>query len=299
MPRIHRLLAAFPPALALALLPAVGGCVIVTSSGCYNSARFTESRQSTVPHQANTGIDVQSANGSLTIVQGGTDQVSITARLRATTEERLKATQITTDRAADGTLQVRVAWPGNQRQGSEGCDFDITIPATSAVHLKTSNGSVRLGGLAGPAVIDTSNASITVYDHDGEVRADTSNARIECRAIKGAITADTSNASITIADAPAAVSADTSNASVEITLADANTGPVHIDTSNAGVTLRVGAAFRGRLSAHTSNAGLHMNAANAKPDGSPSKHSGAWRFGAEGPDSDISTSNGSITIEPR
>jgi len=260
-------------------LPMLGGCIIIAgSSGCSESAPHHETRTSTVPHVTGRALYVETGNGEVDIHRAGTDQVTVTAKIRATTDERLKAARVVTERDADGTLRVTVEWPDNKRRGSEGCSFDIAIPDAIGVTAQSSNGGITLRGLAGDADLRSSNGEIDVRDHDGAVRARTSNGGIEL-------------VNVTKVDA------DSSNGSVNIRLRSDATGPVRADTSNGNVTLEVGPAFAGEVVCSTSNGSIRDRTGRATSTTQHSNKRATFRFG-DGGQSTLDTSNGTITIEP-
>jgi DUF4097 and DUF4098 domain-containing protein YvlB len=273
--------------LAATLLSAAG-CIIVAGNGRgYSSSSWSEDsvsevRTLTIAHVADTPLDVRTQNGSVEVEQSGTDQVVITATLRARTKERLAATAINAERATDGTLNIRVTWPDGGRKNNEGASFVIRTPGVKKTNIESSNGAISLDGLSGDATLATSNGAINARRHDGFIKADTSNASINLRGIRG-------------------TKADTSNAAVTISLADSAQGPVNVDTSNGSITLEVGPAFNGRVAANTSNGRVTNHAKHLKSasmDSSERTTSNTFNFG-DGERCTLDTSNGSITIEPR
>ncbi len=185
--------------------------------GCLNSfATFQGTKTAAVAHVAGSALDVESENGSITIIISARPDVQIESRIVASTAERLAAVVIESVRKPDGALSVHAIWPGGAR-GSEGCSFTITLPDTKGLTLKTSNGSIKANDTTGVANVRTSNGSVDLLNHVGEVKA---------RA---------------------------SNGSVGVTLAGESIGPALIETSNGNITLEVGQAFSGAIKASTSN----------------------------------------------
>jgi DUF4097 and DUF4098 domain-containing protein YvlB len=228
-------------------------------------------------------LAVETENGAIRVAAGGEGtEVTVVARLRAYTEERLAATRVVAERVEDDTLAVRVEWPEGGREDNEGCSFDITLPDVRGVRLKTSNGTLSLAGATGSAGLETSNGGVTVRGHDGDVDITTSNGAVTAEGLTGA----------------AAIG--TSNGSIKLGLAPAGAGPVSLRTSNGAVRLDVGSAFAGELSIETSNGSIRV------PRGGPGvevrQHddgSAKLSFGARGKPSRIRTSNGSVTVTRR
>ncbi len=279
-----------------AALTIMVGSLLLIGCGSWGDARFRETRTLSQAHVPSMPIAVRTSNGAIQVEQTlVTDEVIITAHIKARTQERLDAVEIIANRDASGALSVFAEWP-DRRLNSEGCSFEILIPDADGVELKTSNGAVTITGLAGYALLDTSNGRITVRDHDGDVHASTSNGRIELEHITGSANLDTSNGAIVASDITGEIDADTSNGAVRLTLSDLNAGPVRADTSNGAITLTVGENFAGELRVRTSNGSIRVGDGAHEYVRETSKHAVRFDFGPGDRDSDISTSNGSVTI---
>ncbi len=282
--------------LPVAALVALSSVLLV---GCgYQSAKFKRSDTVIETHVAASPLHVQVANGSISVIAGGTDSVTIDAEIKATTQERLDNTRLVVTRTADQTLDIGVAWPDGKRLGSEGCSLTITMPDATLVDLQTSNGRLTVTGVGTEAKLHTSNGRLTVSDVNGPIDAKTSNGRISFTNIGGSISVDTSNGDINMTDVAGPIDADTSNGSIKIRLTDDATGPIVVDSSNGSATLEVGSSFQGNLRLSTSNGkavvadGVHAESVDV------GKRSRTLQFGGEG-SSKLSTSNGSITVKPR
>jgi hypothetical protein len=255
------------PALVLAL-PALGGCVWV------EDAKFKGERTQSVAHVEGSAISVTAGNGSVNVKRRGEKDVQITAKIRATTQERLDGVKIHATRDAGGVLQVKAEWPGGKSQSGEGVSFVIETPGQVGVTVTTSNGSIELADQAGAATLKTSNGSITVASHGGAVVAETSNGAVKVGGVAGAVTIVTSNGA------------------VDATLPDENPGPANITTSNGSISLSVGPKFAGTVTGKTSNGRVSM-------PGAPANAKSASVKLGEGPESTLKSSNGSITFEQR
>ncbi|MCC6428898.1 MAG: DUF4097 family beta strand repeat protein [Phycisphaerales bacterium] len=272
-------------------------------SGCmgfgWERARFTETRTLSLAHVAGRAIDVQTDNGAISVSQGTTSEVSIIAKLRATTQERLTATVVDAARDVDGKLVVRVIWP-EQRKGNEGCEFTITLPDAVGASLTTSNGAITISGLAGDAVLKTSNGAIEAKNHGGPVIADTSNGKITVNSASGSVSADTSNGAITLIDVGSPVKADTSNGAIKLVMLPTAEGPINLDSSNGAIDVAISPVFAGTLTADTNNGGLTLQGIDKSNVQSLRRTAGVLVFGdtAAGP-SRVDTSNGGITIRVR
>lgn len=304
MRRIARSIVASTFLVSIVSLPLLAGCV-VSMGGCdWQSAKYTREQVTRVPHVAGGGLDVQTENGKVTIRRGGTDEVTIKATIRATTQERAEAAKVNAGRSAGAdasgvdALVVRMDWPESKREPSEGASFEITIPQTAWVRVSTLNGGVTIENLQGTAELKTSNSGIQVNGHQGDVKANTSNGSVRASNVAGSLAAETSNSSVTISDVDGFVRAKTSNGTINLSLAPNSTGPLQLKSSNGSVHLQVPRSFAGTMELKTSNGSIrHDGFSSASYSGS--KTSGTLTFGSSGNASSVETSNGSITISPR
>jgi len=260
-------------AASLVLAGSLSGCVINLAP------MHEETRSLDADYIDGMGIEVESNNGSISVTQEGTEAVYITARIRASSEDRLAATRIIAERDPVGDLVIRALWPDGKRHSREGCSFEIVTPGAYGVRLRTGNGAITIQGLKGSADLSTSNGRIVVIDHDGDVYADTSNGRVELAGVSGAVDVDTSNGRVTVALTPD------------------NEGPVSIDTSNGSVTLNLGPAFRGELELETGNGSISYETPPTIRRVDSSKHRATLLVGEGGQRSVVDTGNGSIRIE--
>ncbi|MCL4221558.1 MAG: DUF4097 family beta strand repeat protein [Phycisphaerales bacterium] len=276
----------------LAAMAASAGLLV---AGCgLQQARFTRTDALSHPHQGGGGLDVEGANGSIDVSCGG-QAVSIEAKIRALTQERLEATHVVATRQADGTLHIRIDWPEGGRKSNEGCSLAIVMPDAGAIDLRTSNGALSVNGLGTEAVLRTSNGAIKVVGVSGSVDARTSNGRIEVRDVPGVVSVESSNGALELVGLGGPVRASTSNGAVTVLLSDAAAGPVDVRTSNGSVRVQVGTGFQGELDASTSNGGFRVEGFAGAQSVDLGKSWARIRLDGQG-SSRIRTSNGSVTL---
>lgn len=257
----------------------IGGCVIVhDSEWCGSEPQHKVVRELATPHQPDSALRVHTGNGAITVYRTEGPEVAIKAELFGPSEERLNEAEIVTDRQADGTLVLDVAWPGGRAKGSEGCSFQIGLPDVRSLDLHSSNGAITCRDLSGKADVQTSNGAITFTQHRGDIQAETTNGAITLKSVSGVI------------------DARTSNGAVNVQLADDSAGPVQIHTSNGAVTLELGKAFAGNLEMSTSNGAINYSGlANVKTL-SADRHHVRLSIGDSNQASSVGTSNGAINL---
>lgn len=232
------LLIAFP----MAILSALAGC------GLPSARVYEQTTAFTIPHQPATGLNVQTRNGSVEVrrpAQGAAEatEVTVEARLAMTTRDRLEGTTISANRTSSGTLEIRALPPDGRWYPREGCSFEIQIPDTAGVTVRTGNGRIELSGASGPARLTTSNGRIVVENHDGDVSAETSNGAVRIINATGVIKARTSNGAITARPAPSSAAAS---------------APLDLRTSNGAITVQLPPGFAGRFDMSTSNGSIQV-----------------------------------------
>lgn len=266
--------------LSVASLSTLSGCIIIArGEACAWDSMHTETRTTSIPVTPEGKVDAKTSNGSVTVSSGDAPNATITATIRARTEERLQQVVVVSSQGADGTLQVRVEWPGGKRHSDEGCSLSITTPKPGAVKVETANGAITVRDIGdSDADLDTSNGRITIEKSAGKVKAHTSNGAVLIDGVREA-------------------RVSTSNGRISVKLRNDAPGPVDLETSNGAIELTVGTGFIGTLDAKTSNGSINSTFHSGVQATASSKNKASWRFGdATTPTSNLKTSNGRIEV---
>lgn len=281
-------------AMSLVLLAgAQSGCVIIADGG--SSTSFRTSQSLTADYLKGSPMAVETQNGSVQVVGGKVDRVSVEAEIRGQTQERADKTRVRAERSEGGVLRVWVEWPDDRRQSNEGVSLVIRTPDCAALNVRTVNGAVKLAGLSGTADVGSSNAPVEAVDQGGDVVVGTTNGRVLIERPLGGVRAKTTNAPIRVSDAAKGVELATSNRGIVASLTSGNAGPVTIVSSNAPVQVQVGSAFSGEMVLNTTNASMSLpGGANVV---SKSRDRATLRFGPGDGVSKVTTSNGMITVK--
>lgn len=279
------------------------------------AARFQEEFSHSFPMRPGARLALESYNGAVEILGWEKDEIRISGVKYARSEAELKDLKIEIERT-DEVVRVRVVATGNRR-GASGARFVVRVPRRVELDpVVTSNGSLRLEDLQGPARVETSNGSITLRqlegrieartsnggingsDLAGDLRLRTSNGGIRLERLKGTLDAATSNSSITArivepaADRPIRVV--TTNGSIELALDGFNQNAVTAATSNGGITLRLPPSARARIEAVTSNGSVRTDFDVAGRFAAKGRLEG--EIGGGGPPIRLTTSNGHIRV---
>lgn len=265
------------------LVPVALVCTQAAAEGDWKSEK--ETRTLKVTASAGQPLTVSTRNGGVTVVQGNTDQVVVTAELYAKTKEELATIEIEAANDSDKGSNVHVKFPDPKRVNNMGCSLRIEMPRANGVNIEASNGPIILSEMAGKAVLETSNGPVTISKHDGSVVIQTSNGPVEASDVTGSVVIETSNGP------------------VELNLHESAAEKFVIETSNAPVEVVVPRTFNGVLGAETTNGGISFPS-DAEMNKKPSKRgygdvSGQATFGKGGPVCRIETSNGPVNIRYR
>jgi DUF4097 and DUF4098 domain-containing protein YvlB len=300
----------------LLLAPAllfVAGCDIEDFG---SSDRFTADFHYSQPLKPGGRVTVENFNGSIEITGSDTDTVDVSGVKYAGTQELLDRMKIDVVKSGD-VVQIRTVRPSVPR-GNMGAKYVIRVPrkveleritsSNGSIHvsdvegparLRTSNGTVHANNLKGNLDASTSNGGIEVEDLEGSAVLKTSNGRVHAEDVRGQIEAETSNGGINVhvakADSGHPIRLDTSNGGIDVTLDQPTQNDVIASTSNAGITVHLAPSIAARVKAHTSNGSISSDF-DVKVQGQINKHSLEGTIGEGGPMLELTTSNGSIHL---
>ena len=259
--------------------------LLFSGSCCRNSCdafqKLEKGEQSRTVKNVKVGkLIVTSHNGYIRVSKGKDPTIDIHAVIKARSKERLEAVQIHAAPGKNGAFEIYAIFPG-KHLSNESCSFTIKVPQTKGLDLNTSNGSITINQLAGPAQLHSSNGALKIFDHNGPLKLSTSNGSVQVR------------------DANEAVDAKTSNGRIDVVLREDNPGPVQLKTSNGSIHLQVGKAFQGSMQARTSNGLVSADLpSEIRVERKKRKEMNIY-FSNRGPSSRLRTSNGRIKVELR
>lgn len=159
--------------------------------------------------------------------------------------------------------------------------YTVKLPRQTDVVLKTSNGRINIEAIDGTVGLRSSNGRIEAEHINGAAEARTSNGSIEFTNVTGPIETRTSNGSITI-ESPQPLGAGSS---------------IRCQTSNGSVRLEINYTSAFDIDARTSNGRIRTNFDVDRTDGGDSRRRMAGTVNGGGPVVDLTTTNGSISID--
>lgn len=205
--------------VTLIVVASVGSVVLLVTGGFWAFsalARDTETITTVYDESDVRLVDIESANGSITVVGGNRDDIVVTATLT----HSFRRTNLQTDEQGD-RLVIRDRCGGPLFASFCRADYTVQVPTGIAAVLQSRNGSILVTSLEGDLDASSANGRVAATQVTGDVRLRSSNGRVEGTGLSSdRADASSSNGrvSLAFAEAPRAVEATTSNGRVEIVL---------------------------------------------------------------------------------
>jgi DUF4097 and DUF4098 domain-containing protein YvlB len=259
-----RILARWALVLAVAgAAAALSACdVIVTSMDAKGKAEDQWTR--TYPITAGGQLEIVNGNGAIDVTASGTGQIEVVAErvARAMTDEDAKAVlkqvEIAEEvSAARVRLQTKAGTTGSGR-GVE-IKYHVKVPATAAVVLQNSNGTVTVNAVS------------------GSVRMETTNGSVHGNGLSGA------------------VEATTTNGSVKLEVTSVAAGGIRAETTNGGIELAIPASAKANVKASCVNGGISLGGLTLE-GGETTRRRAEGRLNGGGPAIVAATVNGGIRL---
>jgi len=293
-PWVHRI---GPPLSPISILLIVTLLFLVAVMALASSACTTQSAVSTETDEFNVGdsvtLEVTTLGGRIEVNAGSDNVVRVRAELRDTRRIKYEAIQSSDGDEVIVTAENKGKWwfPA----GNTSADIYVTVPANTALRLKTSDGEIEVKGTNRGGIIETSNGSIALEHVRGEFEATTSNGEVEIDTIDGSAFVRTSNGRVTVMEAKGEFNIKTSNGNVSFTGELTPEGNNRLVTSNGDIDVELTGTPSVHLDASTSNEKIKcaLPILATKTD---SDHLIGTIGGGEA-DLYIETSNGDVTIK--
>jgi DUF4097 and DUF4098 domain-containing protein YvlB len=233
--------------LVLTLVLLVGVLALASSACTTSPATSTETDNFTVG--GSTTLVVRSLNGRIQVEAGSDNVVTVRAELKDIRRIKYEAIQngdeviVTAEKTGDWWFPA----------GNTKADIYVTVPAHTALKLKTSNGKIEVQGTTRGGTLETSNGAIVLDDVKGDFDATTSNGAVEIDTIDGKASVTTSNGRVTLQQAKGEFNARTSNETVSFSGEMTPGGSNRLVTSNGSVQVELTGTPSVHLDASTSN----------------------------------------------
>jgi DUF4097 and DUF4098 domain-containing protein YvlB len=272
-------------------------------------AKIVRNVEKTFAVQPGGNFKAATSGGDIVIKTGAGDQVRVIAKqtIRASNDaeadELLKKLELTI--AQEGNDVVATSKYASKIGGVSfgiwppvSVDFEVTLPASFNVELKTSGGDIVCGDLQGKAAANTSGGDVMLGHIGGEVQVHTSGGDIVLEQAAGSAKLHTSGGDIKVGSVLNTLDASTSGGDVSARLSGGLKGDCSLSTSGGDIRAVVddNAAFQ--LDASTSGGDVeayHLTLTIERGGHGKSKLAGKVNGG--GPILKLRTSGGDIDIK--
>ena len=261
------------------------------------SDRFTENFSFSYALKPGGRVSIENLNGSVEVTGWDKDTIEITGAKYAATEDLLRALKIDIQQSSDA-ISIRTVRPSAVR-GNYGARYRLRVPRRVELErIASSNGHVEARDIEGPARIRTSNGGVRILNTKGSLEIETSNGSIDVNDHRGAITGHTSNARVSVdltePEQGTPIRLESSNGGISLKVRSFNRNSIRLSTSNASINLTLPDNVGAQLRADTSNG--HISS-DLPVQGTMKKTHADGQIGAGGPSVELSTSNGSISLQ--
>ncbi len=227
-----------------------------------DGARHCEMREQTYPAIGSLNVD-EVRNGSVSVKGALRGDVLVRARIETRADSQAAAAIMSSQVLIDGSGgRVHANGPQSGENSSWSVSYEIFVPQTSDLTVKTGNGAVAISDVRGNLHFDVNNGAVRLKHVAGDVSGTT---------VNGAIQADLAGGTW-------------------------EGRQLEISTHNGAVTLTTPSYYAAHIKAETGNGGIQSDfpmtlAGNIRPKNLD------FNLGAGGPLIHITTNNGSIKLK--
>ncbi len=263
----------------------LGGVLVGAAVGCTGpKIRHNEERSQTIEAGDASALEVHVANGSVTVSVGTPGQVVLKADVRAEAKTGQRARELCGATRVDARREGGKVLIQVEEKAGFGeivaVDLDIKVPARMKVAAKTSNGTIKVGGVGGAVELESSNG--TVYATE----------------VTGSASLKSGNGDIRLAGTPGQVLAKNGNGSIDLKLGGPLSAESQISTGNGTVEIELGPTAGAELQAVVGLGSIEIDPRLGAFQGAK-EGKAQGRLGKGGAPLLINTGNGSIKIRPQ
>ena len=224
-------------------------------------AHFCEIREQTIPTTGHLNID-GAENGGVSVKGWLRNDVLVRSKVEAWADSESAAQVLSRQVRVDTSGgQIRAAGPDTGDHSGWGVSYEIFVPQTTDLALKTNNGG------------------ITISDVRGRIQFEAANGGVHLRRIAGDVSGTTVNGGL----------------NVELAGNAWEGRQLDVRTTNGGVTLSIPETYSARLETETVNGGIRSDfPVTIQGDNS---HRLAFNLGSGGPLVRVATTNGGVRLK--
>jgi hypothetical protein len=220
-------------------------------------------------------LEVSSGSGNITVHQGGTGSVSVTAKIHANNtswlfgggnvEERIRRIEQNPPVVQQGNSIHIGKFEDRELTRNISIDYDVTVPPQTRLTSHTGSGDQTISGLQLPMTAKTGSGNVAVEHISAETRVSSGSGDLKINSVKGVLYAETGSGNIRAEDVAGDVFANTGSGNIEVRQSAG--GSVKAETGSGNIRLN---GVKGGLRASAGSGDIHA-------EGEPTSD---WRLGA-------------------
>jgi DUF4097 and DUF4098 domain-containing protein YvlB len=299
----------------------------VTVLASVASAKIEREVERTFQVQPGVHVNLSTLGGNITVTSTTDAEVKIVAKehirtnSEAEADELLKKLDLTFEQHGDtvsATAEYQSAMGLHWGNSPVEVEFEVHVPVSASVDLKTSGGDeivgdltgkvyartsggdIKLGRIVGDINASTSGGNVAIEEGQTTVKVSTSGGNITAKHLVGPSDLKTSGGDIKVESVENSIDARTSGGDIRANFDGALRGDSKLDTSGGQVKATVGKAMAFHLNADTSGGEVEAGGLTITIDhGGVGKSSLVGSVNGGGPDLRLHTSGGDIDVETR
>ncbi len=296
-------------------LPIVTGIVVLASVACsidVSGEGSVVNEEKRFPVTGAVDLSVRTFDGSVEVRSWDRNEVLVRIERRAASAEDAKA--LTVETRQDGNRIVieaperdsaRFGRRSSFRFGvwqSPSVSFIVTAPRQVTLAVRTGDGSIAAGELAGTITLQTGDGSIRADRLEGEVRANTGDGSIEVDGVRGKVDLDSGDGSIRVVGRLEDVRVHSGDGAVTVEAAEGSAmkNEWSLTTGDGAIAVRLPTGFDAEVDAQSGDGqvtaeGISQDA----PRNDDERNVARGRLGKGGHTIHVRSGDGAITIRTR
>jgi hypothetical protein len=239
------------------------------------NAATTGHFEKTLQVSGTVDMDLSSSSGNITVHQGGTGTVYVSAKIHANSgswlfgggnvDERIHRIEQNPPIVQQGNT-IRIGkFDDRDMQRNISIDYDVTVPPQTKLNSYSGSGDLTISGLQLPLTAKTGSGNVTVEHISADSRISSGSGDLKINAMKGVLHAETGSGNIHADDV--AGDAFVNSGSGDIEVRQSAGGSVKAETGSGNIKLR---GVKGGLRAD-------VGSGNIQAEGEPTSD---WRLGS-------------------
>jgi hypothetical protein len=226
------------------------------------SAATTGHFERTLQVNGEVALEVMSGSGNITVHQGGSGSVYVSAKIHASSgswlfgagnvEERIHRIEQNPPVVQSGNSITIGKIEDRDLTRNISIDYDVTVPAQTRANSRSGSGDLMISGLQLPATAKTGSGNVTVDRVSAEVRANSGSGDLRITSTKGSLYCETGSGNVHADDIAGDVFANTGSGNIDVRQSAG--GSVKAETGSGNIRLN---GVKGGLRASAGSGNIH------------------------------------------